>query len=400
MKSQFDDPDAAIESLGQALKVQEQTELSDAPLGRILFDSIQADRDSPAADVSAMDGYALRLSDIVAGEPISFKGVSVPGVEPPISDEKLVQVFTGAIVPDGFDTVVKREDTTEATGSVTIGSETLSRLQVGENIRRAGENATMGSEVVASGEIVSAAVMACLANFGEMFPRVFCKTRVAVLTTGDEVLDPLTKKLQPWQLRNSNQACIAAMLRAYPFIDITTVIHREDDRESLRTTLRRVLEFNDAVVMTGGVSKGDFDYVPEVVKEIGGEIVFHGLPIRPGKPILGAATKEGKLILGLPGNPVSATINCHRFLMPLLRRQSGQSRWQARPGLALLDAPPRKKLPLHAMLLVRSSGAGSAALVPSKGSGDLVALGQSDGYVCVPPGQQSTGPWPYYPWLC
>ena len=172
------------------------------------------------------------------------------------------------------------------------------------------------------------AVAAALANFGQMQPILFAPVRVAIFTTGDEVLDPSVASLQPWQLRNSNRCSVEVVIRSSaPFAEIIENTHLPDDRESLESALTRAVESCDAIVLTGGVSKGDYDYVPECVGSAGGNIVFHGLPIRPGKPILGAATNNGKLILGLPGNPVSATINAHRFLAPLLQKIGGQQRW-------------------------------------------------------------------------
>ena len=143
---------------------------------------------------------------------------------------------------------------------------------------------------------------------------------------------------------------------------------------------------------------GDYDYVPDIVRSVGGEVVFHGLPVRPGKPILGAATSDGKLIVGLPGNPVSATIGCHRFALQLLAKKSGQTNWIPQQPTVRLTNPGTKTIPLHWMRLVSLVETGIAQGVQSKGSGDLVSLGQSTGYVELPPGESGEGPWPYYPW--
>jgi molybdopterin molybdotransferase len=134
------------------------------------------------------------------------------------------------------------------------------------------------------------------------------------------------------------------------------------------------------------------------VRQVGGEVVFHGLPVRPGKPILGAATASGKLIVGLPGNPVSATIGCDRFAVPLLAKMGGHTQWHPPcPVVRLVDAGP-KTIPLHWMRLVRLDATGVAEPVQSKGSGDLVSLGHSTGYVEIPPNQSGEGPWPYFAW--
>ena len=135
-----------------------------------------------------------------------------------------------------------------------------------------------------------------------------------------------------------------------------------------------------------------------MVQALGGNIIFHGLPVRPGKPILGAAMNDGKLIVGLPGNPVSATIGCHRFALPLLAKMSGQTSWLPKRSTVRLVDAGEKTIPLHWMRLVTLTDEGVARPVPSKGSGDLVSLGQSTGYVVTPPGQSGEGPWPYFSW--
>ena len=394
----FDHPDEALRALGNRLQGVTETVSVTDPIGRILGEPLLADRDSPAADVSAMDGYAIRMSDLKPDFTVSVSGESQAGSPPPSMESgKVVRIFTGAIVPSQCEAVVKREDTEELDGAIRFRDAAIKTTKPGMHIRRAGENASAGSHILAPGIEITPAVMAALANFGQLKPQVFRAVRVSILTTGNEVVEPSAKQLQPWQLRNSNRCSVEAMVGRANCAAIQTIAHQPDDRESLRAALTETLGQSDAVVLTGGVSKGDYDYVPEMIAALG-QIVFHGLPIRPGKPILGAVTKDGKLILGLPGNPVSATINAHRFLIPLLRRLAGQLDWhRAQPLVELLEAPVRA-IPLHTMLLAQLVEDGKARLVAGKGSGDLVALSQSDGYVAVAPGSTSTGPWPFYRW--
>ena len=396
---QYSDPDAAIAALAERLSVVGETEPVNESVGRIIAEPIVADRDSPAADVSAMDGYAVRMSDLLSGSIVPVSGVSQAGAAPPaMVDGQVVRIFTGAIIPDGCQAVVKREDTEELDASIRFLPAAIDATVPGSHIRRRGENAPVGSNVLDIGTEVTPAVVAALANFGCTAPICYRRVKVAVLTTGDEVVDPATPELQPWQLRNSNRSAVQAMLCQYPSATLEIVEHVKDDRDSLQRSLDAAIAACDVVVLTGGVSMGDYDYVPETIEHLGAEIAFHGLPIRPGKPILGAATKDGKLVLGLPGNPVSATINCHRFLMPLLRRIAGKPSWADKPSMVTLSEPPQKAIPLHTMLLVRMTDTGAAELVPAKGSGDLVALGRSDGYVAVPPMTTTTGPWPMFRW--
>lgn len=396
---QFADPDSAIEALGKRIFPVTDTEATDQSVGRVLAESVVADRDSPAADVSAMDGYAIHLSDLQAESAVPISSESKAGnAPPPMVSGKVVRIFTGAIVPTGCEAIVKREDTVESVDSIRFLQTAIDTTVGGTHIRRCGENAPAGSEVFSAGIQITPAVIAALANFGRVSPLVSRRIKVALLTTGDEVLDPSTAQVEPWQLRNSNRSAVQAMLSQLPFVSVEIVEHLLDDRGSLIESLEKAVRLCDAVVITGGVSKGDYDHVPDTIAGRGAEIVFHGLPIRPGKPILGAATDTGKLILGLPGNPVSTTINGHRFLLPLLRRLGGMKNWMDRPSVVTLAEPPTKPIGLHTMLLARMIESGVAELVPARGSGDLVALAQSDGYVCVPPMDVTTGPWPMFRW--
>ncbi|MEL6105575.1 MAG: molybdopterin molybdotransferase MoeA, partial [Planctomycetota bacterium] len=382
----FDDPQDALLALGGRLAVVSETQKASDPLGRVLAAPMLADRDSPAADVSAMDGYAIRMQDLQQDMAIPVRGESKAGSPPPSMETgSAVRIFTGAIVPEFAEAVIKREDTEESATEIRFREVALQTTTAGIHIRRAGENAKAGSEVLPSGTLVTPAAMAALANFGATRPTVYRPVRVAVFTTGDEVLDPSVASLQPWQLRNSNRYSVESVVRrGAAFVEVAAGDgHLPDNRPALQSALAAAIEGCDAIVLTGGVSKGDYDYVPECIAAVGGETVFHGLPIRPGKPILGAATKDGKLILGLPGNPVSATINADRFLLPLLRKIGGKDRWHVAPPVVELSEPPAKPIPLHTMQLVELKESGRATLIASKGSGDLVALAKSDGYVNV-----------------
>jgi molybdopterin molybdotransferase len=396
-KFKFERPDDAIAALASRLStVGVET---DAPhlIGRTLARDVVADRDSPAADVSAMDGYAVRLADVQCGDAISVSGESAPGAPPPgLSPGRVVRIFTGAIVPVDSEAVIKREDTEESDNSIRFRESALGTEHC-DHIRRAGENAKKGSTVLPAGTQITAAGHATMANFGAYQADVHEPVRVSIITSGDEVGVFDNVQPEPWQLRNSNRSSITSLL-SRSWIQIVATDHCQDDSGQLADTLHRRLSQSDAVILTGGVSMGDYDYVPEVVQASGGEIVFHGLPIRPGKPILGAATAAGKLILGLPGNPVSATIGGHRFAIPLLAKLSGQVNWQPPCPAVRLDGAGDRTIPLHWLRLVCLSGPGVAVPVISRGSGDLVSLGASSGYVEIPPGEKGSGPWPYHAW--
>ena len=398
----FDCPDAALDALADRLStVSVERDVATMNVtGRVLAQEVVADRDSPAADVSAMDGYAIRLSDLQTSDSISIGGESAPGGPPPeLIEGSAVRIFTGAIIPEQTDAVIKREDTVESEGAIRFRDSAMSAT-VGEHIRRAGENAKQGSGVLSPGLTVAASHQATLANFGCQQVDVYEPVKVGLITTGDEVGLFSDEPPKPWQLRNSNRFAIASVVGARAWAEFSEggICHCRDDRQALTQMLEARLGDCDAVLLTGGVSMGDYDYVPDIVQALGGEIIFHGLPLRPGKPILGAATKDGKLIMGLPGNPVSATIGCRRMALPLLAKMSGQSDWAEKCATVKLESSGSKTIPLHWMRLVEWIDHGRVQLVASRGSGDLVSLGNSSGFVHLPPGASGEGPWPYYGW--
>lgn len=389
----FDSPDAALRALAGRLSVADETELG-ASCGRVLAADVVADRDSPAADVSAMDGFAVRRSDLT-GRPMPIAGECAAGdAEKTLPPGSVLKVFTGGVVPIGADAVVKVEDATERAGRVRLPSEPA--VASGMHIRRRGENVAAGSVVVPAGEILTPASMATLANFGAVGSPVHRRVRVAVVTTGGEVVG-VDDRPAAHQLRNSNAVSVAAVLESRMWAEVMSTTHVADDPATITATIRRGLASADVIVLTGGVSMGDHDYVPRAVADAGGEVVFHRLPLRPGKPILGAVA-DGKLILGLPGNPVSATVNARRMAVPLAAKVAGIADWLPPMPAVRLATPVDKPLPLWAMKLARVGGDGRVEWIAGRGSGDLVALGRSDGFIEVPPGGVGTGPMAWWPW--
>lgn len=399
MNSAIDD---AIQRVAARLSVVNQHAIAPA-VGRVLASSIAADRDSPAADVSAMDGYAVKMCDLKDCDRVMVAGEVQPGTAPvELPPNRALRIFTGAVIPIGADLVVKREDTIESPTEVEW-SDAARRLSLGANIRRQGENGRLGDSILPSGTVLTAASIAAAVNFGASNVNVYERVKCSVIVTGNELLD-VSATPHPWQIRDSNGPTVAAMSDVHPWLQLAHQMRCGDDRDELKSKLETAIADSDAVILTGGVSKGDYDHVPEVIESLGGEILFHRLPIRPGQPVLGAVTSSGKLILGLPGNPVSTACCMQRIGIPLLRYLSGQANWQPRPLYVTVENADDKTLPLVWMRLVRSIGYDSATgtnrvqYVTSKGSGDLVALGTSDGFVELPPGTNGPGPWPYYPW--
>lgn len=363
--------------------------------GHVLAEPLLADRDSPPIDVSAMDGYAIRLADL-RGDSLKVVGTAAAG-SPPVElhPQTAVRIFTGAPVPSTAEVVVRREDT-ELVGDQVSFRVRSNELRYGQNIRRRGENIKSGQRLLSKGTLLSAAPMSAVATFGRSELSVFSRVRVSILNTGDELIPP-GEAAQPWQIRDSNGLVLETLLRQQSWLNI---IHRHsvgDKMESLVAALNTQLAQSDAVLLTGGVSMGDYDFVPEAILQCGGKIIFHRLPIRPGKPILGAIGSKGQLIIGLPGNPVSVAVTAKRLAMPLLKKIAGFTK--ENPALFLpISNPDSQLLDLIWYRLVKLVGDGNVELLDSRGSGDLVSLAMSDGFIEVPAGQSGVGPWKYFSW--
>ncbi len=394
----FQDPADAIAALRSRLVDLGDEEIDSAhAVGRVLSVGLLADRDSPPLDVSAMDGYGVRFSDVTRAIdsndgwlPVAHTiaaGMS-PANPPPGA---AVKIFTGAPVPSEVDCVVKREDTDESEASrVRIPS----LPSLGQNIRLQGENSKAGEQVIRAGEVLANTRAAALATFAGTRVRVRKRVRVAIVNTGDELVS-LGQPAEPWQIRDSNGPFLDAWIRQFGWLDVILRQSVRDDFDTLSSAISQAVQQADAVLLTGGVSMGDADFVPDAIRQLGGEIVFHRLPIRPGKPVLGASI-GGKLILGLPGNPVSVAVTARAIALPLLESLAGKTKAHV-PQIRLENADS-KTLGLVWHRLARTNAAGGVELVDGRGSGDVVALAASDGFVVIPPGKSGPGPWPWLTW--
>jgi len=384
----------------------------DQASGRILADPILADRDSPALSVSAMDGYALRLEPMEPpgdgsspgdqepwGQPIDVCGtVRAGSPAPPLPQGKAMRVFTGAPVPEGAQWVVRREDTLESQSSIRL-SRHLRPPRLHENIRLQGENLQRGGVLVDAGQALDAASLASAAGSGQQELSVIRRVRLAILNTGDELL-PIDATPEPWQIRDSNGPFLLQATRRHAWMEL---LHRQtviDRRDRLADAISSSLQHADALILTGGVSMGDTDHVPQALTDAGGEVVFHRIPIRPGKPMLGGLGRCGQPVFGLPGNPVSVAVTFRRFALTVLRHLAGMAQpWELAASMQLEGTcQPLEKL--ISLRLVRKVSSGKVQLCDSKGSGDWVSLGKSAGFIELPMGQSGPGPWPFYPWDC
>jgi len=292
-------------------------------LGRVLGEDIAARGNNPPWDNSAMDGYALKAADTDGATPEKPARLKViydlpAGQTPkaPINKGEAVRIMTGAPVPEGADAIVMVERTSTEEGSVLVKTAAKS----GDHIRRGGEDFKAGETVIGNGALVRPAEVSMLATCGVPFVFVHKRPRVAVISTGDELCD-LNEVPPMGKITNSNGYALAALVAAAGATPIQLGIAR-DNRDSLKEKLTLAMSA-DCIVSSGGVSVGDYDFVKDVLKELGSSMKFWKVAIKPGKP-LAFGVIGGKPAFGLPGNPVSSMVVFEQFVRPSLLKMAGR----------------------------------------------------------------------------
>jgi molybdopterin molybdotransferase len=355
-----------------------------AALDRVLAFSIAAPINVPAGDNSAMDGYALRAQDCTNTLTVIGQSLAGQPFAGSISAGQTVRIMTGALVPAGADTVVMQEHV-QRQGEQLLITQTP---ELGENIRRAGEDILVGSEVFSSGRRLSAVDIGLLASLGLAQVTVVRKLRVAILTTGDELLSPGSAP-QAGKIYDSNRPLLAALLTRLP-IELMDVGIIPDNLTALRTAFTTAMEWADVVISTGGVSVGDADYTKDVLAELG-EINFWKIAMKPGKPFAFGRLGRG-WFFGLPGNPVSTAVTYHQLVVPGLRYLAGET-LAPQPTLSAIAGHALKKQPgrtdFQRGILSSSNGINSVISAGLQSSGVLSAMAQANCYIYLHAEQDS-----------
>ncbi|HKW79009.1 MAG TPA: gephyrin-like molybdotransferase Glp [Candidatus Limnocylindria bacterium] len=352
-------------------------------LGSVLVEDAVADHDVPPFRNSAMDGYAVRGADVQRAEvTLRVVGSVAAGAAPEgtIGGGEAMRIMTGAPMPDGADTVVRVEDTDNGIATVTVTRVT----PTGTAVRKAGEDLRRGETVVTGGTVLRAAEIGVLASIGRARVRVVRKPNVAVLSTGDELVD-IDEAPGPGKIRDANRYSITAAVRAVgsPAFELGAI---RDDPSDLRHALGNAA-FGDVVVTSGGVSVGDHDHVKPVVDSMGA-MDFWSIALRPGRPLAFGElrTKRGGVpIFGLPGNPVSALLTFELFVRPALLKMAGHTKLhRPRVKARLLD---RLEKPVGLRMFARGvydRDAGTVASTGPQGSGILRSMALANCLIDVP----------------
>lgn len=294
-------------------------------LGRVLSEDLVAKENVPPFSRSPYDGYAFRAVDTVtatAERPVFLEVIEeVPAGHAPqskVGEGQAVKILTGAPIPEGADVVEKFEVTTRKGNQVGI----YSSYQPGTNIIPAGEDVTEGDIIAYRGQVVDPPIVGLMAALGMVKVPVYQRPRIAIVSTGDELLE-VDEPLRPGKIRNSNSHTLAAYCAELGGAPI--VLKTPKDRvEEIKTAIQSGLGQAQMVITTGGVSVGDYDLVQEALISIGAEILYWQIDVKPGAPTL-AAVKDGKVILGLSGNPASAMVIFQLLGFPFIRKMAGRS---------------------------------------------------------------------------
>lgn len=367
--------------------------------GRVLRREVAADRDQPPFDRAAMDGFAVRSVEIVAGKIFSIRGGTAAGAKPQTMIAGAVQrIATGAPLPAGADAVIQIEKSQVRGEEVSFEVQTCSPWM---NVHRRASDARAGQVVIPAGTRLGPPHIGIAAAVGAGQLTVAQRPRITLLTSGDEVRPPETcaDNLEPQQIRNSNGPMLRAFLEALG-LELLAHVHIPDEPEQTLAAAREALSRSHLVVTVGGVSAGQRDFLPEAVQRLGLEQVVYGVAIQPGKPVL-AMRDDCKLVLGLPGNPVSVWATAHLFLWPILQRM-----------LHGRDVPlPWRRVTLaqavngsagrEVFRAARWNRCGQAEIITWHGSGDLMHTTSGEGFVRLPLADEAPAGTPvdYLPWI-
>ncbi len=356
--------------------------------GRVLLENIRADRDQPDFNKALMDGIAISFSAWKNGvRKFEIQSIIPAGTAPLTLKNRnhCFQIMTGAVLPKGADCVVPIE-------SVHIDNDIAalregSQLKQGQFIRTRGADAKKGDTILKKGIKLYPAQIGIIASVGKSKLKVCKRPRIAIISTGDELVD-IHKPIKSYQTRLSNAYALENLFQQSGLAQAET-FHLPDNKKILYSKIKLLLDQYDILVLSGGVSMGEFDFVPQVLSSLKVKALFHKVVQKPGKPFWFGIDKRRKPVFALPGNPVSTMICAYRYILPYLYHASGIK--LKKEHISAKNLPDFKSDLTH-FLLVKDG-----QIIPSGGSGDFISLGRADGFIEYDSNKQQAL-WPYISW--
>lgn len=385
-------PEAAERIVGSVAPLAEELVPLDEALGCVLATDAVSPITLPHWDNSAMDGYAVRASDVAGASEAAPRALPVVGDIPAggfaaraLAPGEAMRIMTGAPMPQGADTVIRVEDTDGGTARVLVRKD----RDIGKNIRRRGEDVHEGTVAIPAGTPIGAAQLGVLASIGCATVPVHRRPRVAILGSGDELveLDRFDEVRTGQRIVSSNRHTIAALVRLAGGVPLA-LGHAADTLEAVRALLERAVDASpDLIITTAGVSVGEHDHTRTAVEALGTALDFWRVRMRPGAP-LGFGRVRGVPWIGLPGNPVSAMVTFELFARPTIRRMLGYTRIHRRPVRVVLEEPVSIGARLthfyRAIVAPRPNGTLGARLTGPQGSGILTSMALANALLIVP----------------
>lgn len=353
-----------------------------ASIGRTLAEDLCADRDMPPYDRVTMDGIAIRYEEYEAGiREFKITGIQAAGEEPitSLQSGSCIEIMTGAAMPECFDTIVRYEDLQTMNGIATIVGTNIKKQH---NVHGRAMDKKQGDLLIASGTQITPTVAGIAASIGKSALLVSKIPKVAILSTGDELV-PIHETPGPYQVRRSNAVMLAAALQQYHIH--ASIMHINDDRDQIKHTLKDCLSDYDVLLLSGGISMGKFDHIPHILSDLGVDCLFHKVNQRPGKPFWFGRHPIGAVVFAFPGNPVSTWLCMVRYALPWLSQTLGYSTPPLRARLARdVSFMPAMQFFQQVHLAHDETGQLIATPVSGNGSGDFAHLAHANAFLELP----------------
>ena len=372
--------------LDHAASFGEEAVPLEAAAGRVLREDLVADRDFPPFTRVSMDGIAIRYAAFEAGRRrFAIAGTQGAGAPPLTLEEaeQCLEVMTGAVLPVGTDTVIRYEDLEIRDG---VAHLTVDEIRQGQNAHPRGLDRSKGDVLVRAGARLTPGEIGVAATIGKSTLQVARRPRIAILYTGDELVS-IDETPEPHQIRVSNGFTIRTALAHWQIT--ADQLHLPDEPGIIRERLQSCLQDYDALILSGGVSKGKFDYIPDSLTALGVQQLFHRVKQRPGKPFWFGRQPEGATVFALPGNPVSALMCTLRYVGPWLSKSLGRPAGPSAFAMLAKDYTFKPGMPYFLTVRVQSDPATGRLLaypLAGRGSGDLANLSDADGFLELPAG--------------